>query len=276
MDTQMCWYCERNQALPDENYPQPYTIAKFFKGLPEGGVDALEYKIPRCVDCARIHVAFTHPLKISLQLAVLVLVVSVVLLPSFIDFYDNGQLLIGASLPSFIILIGSFISQKYRSKKIHKEIKKISDISQYPDVLASKEHMTFVNHHDPLNVDQIKALLGSEKSQKNLLSAEIEIWKTRFIQSFGLLFVGILLAGMGVLFLDIIGAFGQNGAIVFSGSSGIVFLPIGGTLPKYLFLFAFGLMAIAGYAVLIVGIFSVLRNLFMLVVNFIRSRKNLK
>ena len=113
--------------------------------------------------------------------------------------------------------------------------------------------------------------------QSSRVSADIDlVGKTRFIQSFGLLFVGILLAGMGVLFLDIIGAFGQNGAIVVSGSSGIVFLPIGGTLPKYLFLFAFGLMAIAGYAVLIVGIFSVLRNLFMLVVNFIRSRKNLK
>lgn len=276
MDTKVCWYCERNQASPVENYPQPYTIAKFFKGSPQGGVDTFEYKIPRCVNCARIHVAYTHPIKISLQLSVLVFVVSVVILPRFIDFYDNGQLLFGALLPSLVILVGAYLSQKLRSRRIQTGVKKISDISHNPDVLAAKAQMTFVNLHDPLDAEQKKALAGSGKRQKSLKSDDIEIWNTNFSQSFGLLFAGILLSGMGLLFLELTGALGQDGAIVVSGDVGISFIPIGGTLPKYLFLFAFGLMAIAGYGVLVLGILDVFRNLYMVAVKLIHTKRHLK
>jgi hypothetical protein len=272
MDNHVCWYCEKNQADPVENYPEPYTVARFFKGLPDGNLGDYEYKIPRCVDCACLHVVYAHPLKISIQVSAYIFVISLVILPRIFDFYDDGQLLFMAFLPSLVILAGAFVYQKIRSRKVHMGVKKISDISQYPAVLAAKaQKMTFVGLDDRLHDEQKKMLTRAKKDKKSDSSNETKIWQSRLGESAGLFLLGLILTGLGTLLLVLTKAFGPEGAVMVSGSGGIGFLPINGVILQYLSLFIFGLMVVAGYGTLLVSITGIFASIFMMVVHSIRS-----
>jgi hypothetical protein len=272
MDNPVCWYCEKNQADPVENYPEPYTVARFFKGLPDGNLGDYEYKIPRCVDCTRLHVGYAHPLKISIQVSAYIFVLSLVILPRIFDFYDDGQLLFMAFLPSLVILAGAFVYQKIRSRKVHMGVKKISDISQYPAVLAAKaQKMTFVGLDDRLHDEQKKMLTRAKKDKKSDSSNETKIWQSRLGESAGLFLLGLILTGLGTLLLVLTKAFGPEGAVMVRGSGGIGFLPINGVILHYLSLFVFGLMVVAGYGTLLVSITGIFASIFMMVVHSIRS-----
>lgn len=272
MGNQVCWYCEKKQADPVENYPEPYTVAKFYKGASDGSLDTFEYKIPRCVDCTRLHVVYAHPLKISSQVSAYVFVLSIVILPRFFVFYDDAQLLFMAFLPSLVILAGAVVYQRIRSRKVHAGVKKISDISQYPAVLAAKaQKMTFVGLDDRLHDEQKKLLTRVKKDKKSDSSSETKIWQSRLGESAGLFLLGLMLAGVGMLFLGLTNALGPEGAVMVSVSGGIRFLPINGAILHYMSLFAFGLMVVAGYGALLVSVTGIFASFFMVVVHFIRS-----
>jgi len=276
MNENNCWYCEKNQAVTTESYPKPYIEARFLKFFPDGKSKEYEFKIPRCVDCARVHIKHALPFKKAIQWSVAIFFISLVLLgmQEIFVFIDDMSLVLGAALPSVVILIGTLLTQRIRSERNYKGIKKVKDIDEYPPVLAAQENMTLMPIIEPLTEQQKISILKPKKlreGKERKLSDSILIWRDRLGLSLGMFFGGVLLAGFGALFFSLTETIGPEGAVMIGGSGGIAFLPIGGAIIDYLFLLIFGLMVVAGYGMVLVGAVIGLASIFMAVYHFIRS-----
>ena len=274
MEAKLCWYCEKNEAVAERNYPTPYTTAKFFEGTGEGGVRTHEFNIPRCVECAREHISRKFPPDISFKpTAVFVFLASIVILTVFFDFLEGVSLILLAGLPALMMWAGALLFHKRRSKKVASEIRPLKDVMQYPPIAEAQGKMNLVSVDDPLTDAQKNALTSPGSGIQQPRPEGKRGWAARLQTSLSMLVTGFALAGMGGLGLELSGAIGEGGAVMVSGGGSVVFLPLVGAVWKYIFLFSFGLMAAAGYALILGSVFAVLASLVMEIINSLHGKQ---
>lgn len=273
MSIQLCWYCEKNQAVSARNYPHPHTIARFAKTPGDENTEYEEILVPRCLDCASVHAFVKFPAQTFGIITAGVFIASIAILPNYFSFSDDGFLLLGACLPTILIVVGMFMVYSYLNRGKSAETKGMFDITQYPPVAAVQEQMELSMVQDPLSEQEQDMLAKAlkEKGTAKRTSPDQDKWVARLKESGKWFLNGVALAGMGALGLELTGAMGEGGAVVISGGGALTFLPIGGALLQYLSFFSFGLMAAAGAVLLIWHYPILMASLFMSIVKFIRN-----
>lgn len=156
METELCWFCEKNFAVESRKYPKPYLIAIFKNDSLDSQSEKIELKIPRCKDCARVHIQTDiakWPMKVGLP-TVIAYIISIIALQNSIEFSNGGFLALGACLPSSAVLGGMIIYLRFRKYRLLKSVKNFFDIYKYPPFIEMNEINTYEDLRGPLTRDQ--------------------------------------------------------------------------------------------------------------------------
>jgi hypothetical protein len=95
-------------------------------------------------------------------------------------------------------------------------------------------------------------------------------WKSRIGYSFTAVLFGLFWIGFGFLGIELFGVTGPEGAVIIDG--GLVFMPLGGAIGKYIVLFVCGLGLVIGYPSFLIGLAGIPISVVLMVVSRLREK----
>ena len=281
MENNECWYCGRNQAESSVVYPKPYVVVTFRNHSPEKKLGNIGKRAPRCIDCARAHLRIeAHNQFHILFIPTLITFFVLFFAHELIAFEDDSFIYV----PSILVFIITFVYLRYRKNKILREngTKKFTDTSQYMALLEpeKRENYTinpYVDLDDMLTRNQRKTMIGLKETKEpstlppeSVVDRLIDVWKPRIGQSIVLILFGTFWVGFGFIGIELFGVTGPEGAVMIDG--GLVFMPLGSALTKYLILFVCGIGLVVGYPAMLIGLVGFPLSVVLTAIGYLRGK----
>lgn len=168
MTNEICWYCGKKQAISTTDYLAPYVKVTYRPSHEfEKTLEPIIRYVPRCVDCARVHLHLEKVMDFN-TLAIL-LIISGLIIAGIYSLFGLDFLDIGTCIPVVVILtilavvVRKIYVNKYLLKRNTKKLH--SSDSEYRQILPEEERgQYYMNPYtdldDPLTPQQRKSNIG--------------------------------------------------------------------------------------------------------------------
>lgn len=139
MESNTCWYCGKNQATTTEDYPRSYVEVTFSPKDQSDSLEPITYQVPRCINCARAHIAAAGRISDFELIYGAVILASILLWASGVfDFLGIESSLLTLIIVAGVSLILTLIAHVIYGLKISKDLKSQKQIKDIQDLTDYK------------------------------------------------------------------------------------------------------------------------------------------